>query len=283
MDNPSTNLGQTFLMQCLIFWLATAIALGFAAVRGRLRPSVLALAPERHIKMGYTDLLIVVWGLLAGMLIAGLMMGPPEGALLPDAIYSLNTQLFNFMLPLGYIYYLLRQQPDGLTQFGLKRPSRQQIISGVLAFFIALPAVLAVSTTSLLIMIWMGSPIPKTGHVLLGLVADSHSNLGLAILSISVVFVAPFAEEILYRGVIQTYLVGVLGPSRRWLVLILSGLLFSSVHWGLVPWPMLPALFVLGVILGWLYETTGSLVPAMLVHGLFNAANVAMTVLSSWS
>jgi len=43
-------------------------------------------------------------------------------------------------------------------------------------------------------------------------------------------------------------------------------------------WQVLPSLFVLAVVLGWLYERTGSLLPSVLVHMGFNAINIALAV-----
>jgi membrane protease YdiL (CAAX protease family) len=40
----------------------------------------------------------------------------------------------------------------------------------------------------------------------------------------------------------------------------------------------LPGLLVLGVVLGWLYERSGSLLPCVLVHAGFNALNIAMVL-----
>ena len=44
-------------------------------------------------------------------------------------------------------------------------------------------------------------------------------------------------------------------------------------------WHALPALFVLSLGLGWLYERTGSLWAVMLMHALFNASQITFTLL----
>jgi membrane protease YdiL (CAAX protease family) len=41
----------------------------------------------------------------------------------------------------------------------------------------------------------------------------------------------------------------------------------------------LPGLLVLAVVLGWLYERWGSLLPCVLVHALFNSGNCALALL----
>lgn len=83
---------------------------------------------------------------------------------------------------------------------------------------------------------------------------------------LSAVLVAPVAEEVFFRGIVQTLLLNVL--RRRWAALALASLVFAAVHF---PQPQaIPALAVLGVLLGFAYERTGSLLPAIAVHSLFN-------------
>ncbi|NJN06013.1 MAG: CPBP family intramembrane metalloprotease, partial [Rhodobacteraceae bacterium] len=45
-------------------------------------------------------------------------------------------------------------------------------------------------------------------------------------------------------------------------IIIIAGALFSLIHMGGVSWHVLPGLFILGLILGWLYETHRSLWPS---------------------
>jgi len=72
-------------------------------------------------------------------------------------------------------------------------------------------------------------------------------------------------EEFAFRGVIQERLGLVMQPRDT---LIVQAAMFSVLH-------MLPLIFVshfvLGLALGWLRLRTGSLLPCMLVHGLWNA------------
>jgi len=82
----------------------------------------------------------------------------------------------------------------------------------------------------------------------------------------SAVAIAPLAEEMFFRGIVQTLVLNVW--RRRWLAIGLASLAFSAVHF---PQPQaMPALAVLAVLLGYLYERTGSLVPPIVVHALFN-------------
>ena len=85
--------------------------------------------------------------------------------------------------------------------------------------------------------------------------------------------IAPVVEELTFRGVGQS-LLGFLGrvPS-----LLLVGLAFGLAH-GLVE--ALLVLVPFGIALAWLRDRTRSVLPGMLVHGLFNGIALAVAVLS---
>lgn len=76
--------------------------------------------------------------------------------------------------------------------------------------------------------------------------------------------IAPFVEELTFRGSGQS-LLSFLG---RWPSIVIVGVAFGLAH------GLLEALLVLvpfGMALAWLRDRTRSVVPGMLVHGLFNA------------
>jgi membrane protease YdiL (CAAX protease family) len=52
-------------------------------------------------------------------------------------------------------------------------------------------------------------------------------------------------------------------PERRWLMITLSALLFALAHMN--PAQLLHP-FLIGLLLGWLYERTGSIVPGIIFH-----------------
>lgn len=88
---------------------------------------------------------------------------------------------------------------------------------------------------------------------------------------VSAVVLAPIAEELLFRGLIQSMLRRYL--ASPWLAVVLTSMLFAGMHMGQPK--DAPALAALGVALGYNYERTGRLYPPMLMHALFNAVNMA--------
>jgi membrane protease YdiL (CAAX protease family) len=75
--------------------------------------------------------------------------------------------------------------------------------------------------------------------------------------------VAPFAEELLFRGLGYS----LLEPFGRWTAILTVGIAFGLYH-GLVE--ALPELALFGCALAWLRSRTGSVYPGMLAHATFN-------------
>jgi len=95
--------------------------------------------------------------------------------------------------------------------------------------------------------------------------ASQKSDLkGVCVLLVLAVFVAPVAEETIFRG----YIYGVM---KRYIGGIGAGLLsaglFAAMHLNMAA---LPALFVLALCLTLAYEATGSLLVNIFMHGFFN-------------
>lgn len=91
------------------------------------------------------------------------------------------------------------------------------------------------------------------------------------------VAIAPLAEEVFFRGLLQTV---VLNTARsRWKAITLVSAVFAAIHFSQPH--AIPALFVLGVILGYAYERSGSLIPPIVIHALFNLKTLIWDSLGS--
>ena len=79
---------------------------------------------------------------------------------------------------------------------------------------------------------------------------------------------APLSEEIVFRGAI---LKSLLNSSRLpvWGAIALSALMFSLIHMNPA---QMPHAFVIGLLLGWMYWRTGSILPGMAYHWANNSA-----------
>lgn len=87
---------------------------------------------------------------------------------------------------------------------------------------------------------------------------------------IMVVFIAPFCEEVIFRGMFFNIFFTKANTRNKWAGIIVSGFLFAYLHD-----PMLSKfVFVywgLGMVLAWVYMKTKDLRYSMLVHMCYNA------------
>ena len=88
------------------------------------------------------------------------------------------------------------------------------------------------------------------------------------------IVLAPVLEEILFRGIVQDSLTEKLGPLRG---ILIGACVFGIVH--IIPQQVINAFFV-GIVLGFIYYRSGSLVPVILIHMINNAISYFSWVLS---
>lgn len=77
---------------------------------------------------------------------------------------------------------------------------------------------------------------------------------------------APFAEELVFRGAILRALLA--WGKNHWLMIGISALLFAIIHANPA---QMPHAFAGGLLLGWMYYRTGSIVPGMVFHWVNNS------------
>lgn len=92
--------------------------------------------------------------------------------------------------------------------------------------------------------------------------------------AVSIVLMGPLAEELMFRGVIQTRLARAM---PAWIAVVLQAVLFGVTHG--TPIQMAYA-FLIGLALGFLRSRTGSILPGFAAHAAFNAMNDPLGLLS---
>jgi uncharacterized protein len=108
-----------------------------------------------------------------------------------------------------------------------------------------------------------------------------HNSAGIAVVTVIVALGAPFFEELFFRGLIRTALLGWLGPTGA---IIGQGLLFGLAHYvpsnGLGNVSVIVTIAALGMVLGFAAQRTGRLGAGMVGHSLFNLV-AAIAVVTS--
>lgn len=185
------------------------------------------------------------------------------------------------VIPYAIIGLLLgraRLADAGFRKIGLlPRWPKRDLGLGLLGGVVGLGLASGVGTLVNYLSELMKQPVDPVAHEMLKMLREEYSVSLLVNLIISAVILAPLVEEIVFRGVFQTSLLRLFN-GRRWPTILIASAVFAVIHWAVVPWQGLIPLFTLGVIWGVLYERTGSLLPPILAHAVFNAANIALAL-----
>ena len=193
--------------------------------------------------------------LLAGIVYAALAVagGADAGSMLGGAETAV---LLSYLLTAAAIllWFRLRHKPLGEAA-GLRRCSGWTAAFSAFAalgLFVAINLALALLPEAWLIAYNADmTPIASTG----------------LLTALSIVVVGPLAEELVFRGIIQTRLLRAMPP---WTAVVLQAALFAIIHG--TPIQIVYAL-LLGLALGFLRSRTGSILPGLAAHAAFNAMN----------
>ena len=209
---------------------------------------------------------LVAWGVLVGLLAATSYAARLAGGETPEDVLYLWSTVVGALIQYGIMLILILAIAHGLDRvlLGLQVPAGRGRAAGLA--IVALVVIVA-ATAAL-------SPFLDAGDEQ-GLVPedwDSSRAAPFLANAAVVTLAAPFVEELLYRGLGFGLLRQFAGP---WPAIIITGVAFGLAH-GLVLG--LPVLSIFGITLGWLRFKTGSVIPGMIVHALFNGTALAAAV-----
>jgi membrane protease YdiL (CAAX protease family) len=223
-------------------------------------------APEREPFWGYTDLFLVL-GLLFGFSVVVVVMV----GLLAIPYPSLRTDQTPLALPVQVAFYGclyasfavvlgLRHHRPVLSSLGCKRPHIN------LAWMAGGGIVLAFVLSAL------GSLL-KTPKIDLPFEKLTSTPVSLTFFAIVAIVLAPFFEELFFRGFVQPLLSRTFGTIAG---ILITAALFGALHGFEYSWVWQYAVFIslAGAVFGWLRARTNSIVPSTIMHGCFNAVSV---------
>lgn len=113
--------------------------------------------------------------------------------------------------------------------------------------------------------LWQGQ---GGSNPILSVVLESKDSFSFLLLTLTAAVAAPLFEEYLFRGFLLTSLTRYL---TSWQSITLSGLIFAIAHLSVSE--ILP-LATLGIVLGYVYQRTGSLLASMVIHSLWNGSSM---------
>jgi membrane protease YdiL (CAAX protease family) len=199
------------------------------------------------------------------------------------------------MMFLAHVHFSRR-----LKGFGLNiRTITKDFFMAVVNLLAVWPLILAaVTVTIFFVKLFSGQEYQMQQHQQLELITE-YPQLPLRIMIVFVaVVIAPLLEEMMFRGFVQTTIRSILDlrfshsdcrfetgnqqptignrqSTTAWPAIAASSVFFAIMHADPGHWP---ALFVLGVCLGYSYEKSGSLFRPIFIHLFFNASSVAIAL-----
>jgi membrane protease YdiL (CAAX protease family) len=182
-----------------------------------------------------------------------------------DILYRWATvggNLFQYAV-IALIVYGIAGLGNRRELFALRRPTSWGLATGI-GIAIGIGMIILTATLGPLLNPGREQGLTPTGW------ESSHAGAYIAN-GLVIAVVAPFVEELTFRGVGFS----LLRPFGAWTAIILVGVLFGAAH-GLVE--ALPFLAAFGSGLAYLRYRVDSVIPGMLVHGLFNATALTLAV-----
>ncbi|MGB2863125.1 MAG: CPBP family intramembrane glutamic endopeptidase [Sedimentisphaerales bacterium] len=174
------------------------------------------------------------------------------------------------MMFLAHVHFARRLKGFGLNINTIAKDFFMAIVNLLTAW----PLMMATITMTLIFAkLISGQEYQMQQHQQLEMITE-YPQLPLRIMIVFVaVVIAPLLEEMLFRGFIQTTIRSFFNiKNSAWPAIAASSVFFAIMHENPGHWP---ALFVLGVCLGYSYEKSGSLFRPIFIHLFFNAYSVA--------
>lgn len=262
-------------------WLAGLILLGFWLLKTSLGRKALTDAPPRRNSMPawlpFVPLLLWFGGVaMAVVLVQKLTPDFPgwEETFTDNLVMSIGAvATMATMMYLAHLFFA-----RGLKGFGLNiRTIGKDFFMAIVNLLTAWPLIMAAVTVTIhLARLFSGREYQMQQHQQLKLISE-YPQLPVRIMIVFLaVVIAPLLEEMLFRGFVQTTLRSFINiRNSAWAAIAISSVFFASMHADPGHWP---ALFVLGVCLGYSYEKSGSLLRPIFIHAFFNASSVAIAL-----
>ncbi len=190
--------------------------------------------------------------------------GPEPGTALLAAMAVLLFQTAVILAMLRAV--VIRKYGLSWADLGLRPAERHWYRRAVIVAILLLPTVALING----VLIPRVSEEPFRNPQLYAIAPAGFSWSAMLTMLVMAGVVAPFAEELAFRGLLFPWLRARLGvPAGA----VLSALCFAALHGATI---LIPALTVVGVAFAVIYQRCGSLWPAIVAHGVFNGIMIVL-------
>jgi len=157
------------------------------------------------------------------------------------------------------------------------RLQRTDPLWGLAATAAALPIILLVNITAAAVHQKLTGIEPDPlAHETLRLMSEGRGSFWWWVTVVGVVIAVPIAEELLYRGFLQSSLVAL--TKSRWAAIGVTSILFALAHQGAADLRALPGLLVLSIALGIAFERKARIGVPIAMHAIFNLFNILLSL-----
>ncbi len=247
-------------------------------------------APLRKHSLGGIDVMVVLFIYISFQMIAAMYNQRHSEGGWGDRNITNLISICGMLVTSGVVVYFgLIRFEGGVSGFGLSAKKPGRILGRVLGYSVVIFGLVFMALMVTLVVSKLCGYMDEQKHLFLEMLRKNPPKLTIAILVVSAVVIAPMVEELIFRGVVQSYLIGLFdqiypknqGASEMshiacWLGIAVTAGFFAMIH---ADWQHMPALFVLGVALGYVRQRHGCLVIPIMIHSLFNLLPVTLTII----
>lgn len=256
-------------------WVITVAGVAVVAIVGvrRLgigRPDPLAAAPVRvHTLREDAVLVAVLAYLFAVLVLSGLtgIVADKNGAVRVGLVVNIGAQLTGIA---ACLWIASRRFAGGMRTFFVGSHDGNRVsgwMTASTATIVALAFCPLVHELTVWTIVCLDPTFVLTPHATIRALQEGGLSFAVVVaLWIGAAVIAPVAEELFFRGILQNALVNL--TQSRGAAIALAAVTFGVVH-ASQPDTMV-ALVFLGVLLGYAYERTGSLTVPIAIHAAFN-------------
>ena len=208
---------------------------------------------------------LMVWASIVGVLIALFALLMAVFLIVGDS--ELGLPIFTFLSGV-LVFFILKEvySKEQITAL-FSIPDRSE--AGRLILLILVLDIFVVLPIHVVITIFL---FPEAEQQEVITMFEDASDTSLALLAFSVTILTPFAEELLFRGFILGMLLKRYSDTQS---IVISSLIFAIAH---EPIAMLLA-FGGGLLYGWVRVRTGSILPGMIAHAIWNGFITAVVIM----
>ncbi|HAI10089.1 MAG TPA: hypothetical protein DCM28_00165 [Phycisphaerales bacterium] len=275
-------LDKQTLIQLAIIVPAGLLAAGVLWQRGCLKKQSLDNRPIHLTGLIGLDLVIGLLLLIFGMgliPVVGSFLNSDDKSPLLQASMMLIGQICMFCPIMLYVFLKIRASSHSISDFGLSLHEPTHWKTGVWAAVLGIPILFAIGSLMSVLSSLLGIPTPEIAHEMLVTISQTRDIKTMVILLVSAIIAAPLFEEIVFRGFMHQAMRDLISVKTPWINICICSVIFTGIHINVAQWQTMPALFVLGGMLGWIYEKTGSLWPCIILHACFNTLNIGIVLL----